>query len=67
MRYEEAIEKLNSAEKEELSEKLKRLENRGDLSAEEIKNLLSETVGVLFSSSKEIKYEEIYRVVRNGG
>ena len=42
MRYEEAIEKLNFAEKEELSEKLKRLENRGELSAEEIKNLLSE-------------------------
>ena len=67
MRYEEAIEKLNFAEKEDLSEKLKRLENRGELSAEEIKNLLSETVGMLFSSSKEIKYEEIYRVVRNGG
>ena len=53
MRYEEAIEKLNFAEKEELSEKLKRLENRGELSAEEIKNLLSETVGMIFSSSKE--------------
>ncbi len=67
MRYEEAIEKLNFADREELSEKLKKLENRNELSKEEITALLSETVGILFSSSKEIKYEEIYRVVRNDG
>lgn len=67
MRYEEAIEKLNSMNKEELSEKLSRLENREELSSEKVKNLLEETVGTLFSASKEIKTDELYRVIRNDG
>jgi len=67
MRYEEAIEKLNSADREELSAKLKKLENRSELSKEDINSLFAETVEMIFSASKEIKYEEIYRVVRNGG
>ena len=67
MRYEEAIEKLNKTDTEELSEKLSKLENRGELPAEETENLLSETVGMLFSASKECKASELYRVVRNDG
>ena len=67
MRYEEAIEKLNSMNKEELSEKLSRLGNREELSSEKVKNLLEETVGTLFSASKEIKADELYRVIRNDG
>ena len=67
MRYEEAIEKLNSMNKDELLKKLEILENRAELSSEEVKNLLDETVGTLFSASKEIKAEELYRVVRNDG
>lgn len=65
MRYEEAIEKLNKTEAEELSGKLSKLGNRGELPAEETENLLSETVGMLFSASKECKAPELYRVVRN--
>ena len=67
MRYEEAIEKLNKTAAEELSEKLLKLENREDVSKEELENLLSETVGILFTASKEIKAPELYRVFRNGG
>ncbi len=67
MRYEEAIEKLNTANAEELSAKLEKLESRAGLSEEEVNNLLSETVGMLFSASKEIKAPELYRVVRNDG
>ena len=67
MRYEEAIEKLNSASAEELSEKIEKLKNREKLLKEEIEVLLDETVGMLFSASKEIKAPELYRVVRNGG
>ena len=67
MRYEEAIEKLNKTAAEELSEKLLKLENREGISEEELENLLSETVGILFTASKEIKAPELYRVVRNGG
>ena len=66
MRYEEAIEKLNSASAEELSKKIEKLKNRENLPEEEIENLLNETVGMLFSASKEIKAPELYRVVRNG-
>lgn len=67
MRYEEAIEKLNKTEAEELSANLEKLENRGELSEKDINCLLSETVGILFTASKEIKAPELYRVVRNGG
>ena len=67
MRYEEAIEKLNSASSEELSEKIEKLKNRGDMPEETEVFLLDETVGMLFSASKEIKAPELYRVVRNGG
>ena len=67
MRYEEAIEKLNTASAEELSEKLEKLENRANLSEEAVNSILSETVGMLFTASKEIKAPELYRVVRNGG
>lgn len=67
MRYEEAIEKLNSASSEELSEKIEKLKNRGDMPEETEAFLLDETVGMLFSASKEIKAPELYRVVRNGG
>lgn len=67
MRYEEAIEKLNNTVAEELSEKLEKLENRAELSEEEVSGLLSETVGMLFSASKEIKAPELYRAVRNSG
>ncbi len=67
MRYEEAIEKLNKTAAEELSEKLSKLENREELLKEELENLISETVGILFTASKEIKAPELYRVVRNGG
>ena len=66
MRYEEAIEKLNSASAEELSKKIEELKNRGDMPEETEKILLDETVGMLFSASKEIKAPELYRVVRNG-
>ena len=67
MRYEEAIEKLNTASAEELSEKLEKLENRANLSEEAVNSILSETVGMLFTASKEIKAPELYRVVRNDG
>ncbi|MBQ6877919.1 MAG: hypothetical protein IJO22_05910 [Oscillospiraceae bacterium] len=67
MRYEEAIEKLNSASPEELSEKIEKLKSRENLLKEENEVLLDETVGMLFSASKEIKAPELYRVVRNGG
>ena len=67
MRYEEAIEKLNKTDAEELSEKLEKLENRANLSEEAVNSILSETVGMLFTASKEIKAPELYRVVRNGG
>ena len=46
MRYEEAIEKLNTASAEELSEKLEKLENRANLSEEAVNSILSETVGM---------------------
>ena len=55
MRYEETIEKLNTASAEELSEKLEKLENRANLSEEAVNSILSETVGMLFTASKEIK------------
>ena len=67
MRYEEAIEKLNKTAAEELSEKLLKLENREDIFEKELENPLSETVGILFTASKEIKAPELYRVFRNGG
>lgn len=67
MRYEEAINKLNCIDSEELSEKIKKLENRGNLPEEDVINLLEETVGLLFSASKECKAPELYRVFRNGG
>ena len=67
MRYEEAIEKLNNFSSEELSARLEKLENRTELSENEASELLSETVGMLFTASKEIKAPELYRVVRNGG
>ncbi len=67
MRYEDAIEKLNTANSEELSEKIEKFKKRENLSEEEMNLLLSETVGMLFSASKEIKAPELYRVVRNGG
>ncbi len=67
MKYEEAIEKLNGFNSEELSEKLEKLENRENLSEEDVNKLLEETVGALFSASKEIKAPELYRVVRNDG
>ena len=67
MRYEEAIEKLNHTDKEELSAKLEKLKNRAELSEKEAEDLINETVGMLFSASKEIKAEELYRVVRNDG
>ena len=67
MRYEEAIEKLNNFSSEELSARLEKLENRTELSENEAYELLSETVGMLFTASKEIKAPELYRVVRNGG
>ena len=51
MRYEEAIEKLNSASAEELSKKIEELKNRGDMPEETEKILLDETVGMLFSAS----------------
>ena len=37
-----------------------------NLEENEVNTLLSETVGMLFSASKEIKAPELYRVVRNG-
>lgn len=67
MKYEEAIAKLNETNKEELSAKLQSLENRENLSEDEINVLLAETVGMLFSASKECKAEELYRVACNGG
>lgn len=67
MKYEESIKILNEFDKEELSEKLTKLEKRENLSEDEVNSLLEETVGVMFSASKEIKAPELYRVVRNGG
>ena len=67
MRYEEAIEKLNKANPEELSGMLEKLKNRENLPEEELDSLLSGTVGMLFSASKECKAPELYRAVRNGG
>ena len=67
MKYEEAIKKLNETNGEELLKKLESLKNREELSEEEINTLLFETVGMLFTASKEIKAPELYRVVRNGG
>lgn len=67
MRYEDAIEKLNKTTDKEFSERIEKLKNRESLDEKEIENLLNETVGVLFSASKEIKAPELYRVVRNCG
>lgn len=67
MKYENAIEKLNTLKREELSQKIDMIKNRNSLSEKEINELLDETVGILFSASKEIKTPELYRVVRNGG
>lgn len=67
MNYEKALEKLNSENTGKLAEKLQKLEKRENLSEDEINSLLLETVGMLFSASKEIKAPELYRVVRNGG
>ncbi len=67
MKYEEAIEKLGKADREELIKKLNSLKNRENLTEEEVNTLLDETVGMLFSTSKECKSPELYRVVRNGG
>ena len=67
MKYEDYIKLLNEMNGEELSQKLEKLCNRENLSGEEIDFLLKETVGVMFSASKECKTPELYRVVRNGG
>ncbi len=67
MKYEESIKLLNEMNGEELAEKLGNLRNRENLPEEEVNVLLEETVGVLFSASKEIKAPELYRVIRNGG
>ncbi len=67
MKYEDSIKLLNEMNEEELSEKLGKLRNREELSEKEIDSLLEETVGVMFSASKECKAPELYRVVRNDG
>lgn len=54
-------------EREELSEKLADLEMNEDFSSEEAKALLTETVGSLFAASKEVKAEELYRVIPGSG
>lgn len=67
MKYEESIKLLNEMKREELLQKLESLKNRENLSEEEVESLLEETVGTIFSASKEFKAPELYRVVRNGG
>ncbi len=67
MKYEEAIVKLNETDREELIEKLESLKNRENLSENEVNSLFEETVGMLFSASKECKAPELYRIVRNDG
>lgn len=64
MKYENVIEELNNTENAMLCEKLEKLKNRKNLSEEEVNDLFSETVGILFSASKEIKAPELYRVMR---
>lgn len=67
MKYEESVKKLNEFDKKELFAKIEMLKNRKDLSWKETEKLLDETVGIMFSASKEIKAPELYRVVRNDG
>lgn len=67
MKYEESIEKLCNADTEKLKAELNILKNRKDLSEDDINKILNDTVGILFSASKECKNEELYRVIRNNG
>ena len=66
MEYVSAREKLNKMDMSGLEEELQRLKNESSLTAKERATILKATVGSLFSASKEIKAEELYRVVLNG-
>lgn len=59
MKYENAISKLNEAETGELKSKLSELR---DGKAE----VFDETVGILFSASRKLKFEELYRIIKCG-
>ncbi len=65
MKYDEAINALGALSADLLSAKLEKLKNREELSETEVNTLLEETVGLLFSASKECKEEELYRVLRS--
>ena len=66
MEYVSAREKLNKMDMSGLEEELQRLKYESSLTAKERATILKATVGSLFSASKEIKAEELYRVVLNG-
>ena len=61
MDYMEAIARLNGMQKDELETEFKSAEGERDGSADILKRI----VGSVFSASKEIKAEELYRVVIN--
>lgn len=62
MDYVEAIARLNGMQKDELETEFKSAEGERDGSTDILKRI----VGSVFSASKEIKVEELYRVVING-
>ena len=66
MIYSEALKRLNEADEKEIVEKLAKLADKESFSEKKRKELLKETVGILFGAAKEYKGEELYRVIRGG-
>lgn len=66
MEYVSARDKLNKTDMSGLEEELRRFSAGSPLTERERAAILKATVGSLFSASKEIKAEELYRVVLNG-
>lgn len=57
MKYEDAILKLNETDIDELKLKIEKLKDG-------ISDTFDETVGILFSASRKLKFEELYRIVK---
>jgi len=62
MIYTEAIEKLNSLSPEELEADIFKLQNPDFIDSSEFETLFNKVIGCVFSVSKEIKNDELYRV-----
>lgn len=59
MKYEDAISKLNSTNSDELKLKLSEMKDGKT-------DIFDETVGILFSALKKLKFEELYRIIKCG-